>query len=241
MVFSLTTGSTAYSVESTTTLPLNQWTHIVATYGSGSQTLFINGVQNVTQSVSGSIGYGTSQDLAIGENTPYSPCCPWNGLLDEVRISSIARSADWIATEYNNQSSPITFYDEGSPAIYSLSPTSGSFGTSVTLTGKDFGSSQGSSTVTFGGAPATSITSWSNTSIVVTVPAGASSGNVIVTVSGINSNGLNFAITPTGWSDQDVGSVGVAGKCELFRFARNFHCKGRRKYQFRNWEYSRHV
>ena len=210
MVFSLTTGSTAYSVESTTTLPLNQWTHVVATYGSGSQKLFINGVQNVAQSVSGSIGYGTSQDLAVGENTPYSPCCPWDGLLDEVRISSVARSADWIATEYNNQSFPIGFYDEGTIAITSLSPTSGYYATSVTITGRHFGSSQGTSTVTFNGVTATP-TSWSDTSIVVPVPFGAGSGNVIVTVSGTASNGMNFSMFPTGWSDQDISSPGVAG------------------------------
>ena len=40
----------------------------------------------------------------------------WNGLIDEVRVSSTARSADWVATEYSNQSSPGTFY--------SLSPES---------------------------------------------------------------------------------------------------------------------
>ena len=33
-----------------------------------------------------------------------------NGTLDEVRISSSQRTAAWIATEYNNQSSPATFY-----------------------------------------------------------------------------------------------------------------------------------
>jgi hypothetical protein len=33
-----------------------------------------------------------------------------NGGLDEVRISNIVRSAAWISTEYNNQSSPSTFY-----------------------------------------------------------------------------------------------------------------------------------
>jgi YD repeat-containing protein len=33
-----------------------------------------------------------------------------NGVLDETRISNVARSADWIKTEYNNQSSPATFY-----------------------------------------------------------------------------------------------------------------------------------
>ena len=32
-----------------------------------------------------------------------------NGSLDELRISSVARSADWIATEYNNQSNPPAF------------------------------------------------------------------------------------------------------------------------------------
>jgi len=33
--------------------------------------------------------------------------------LDEVRISSVILSADWIKTEYNNQSSPSTFYSYG--------------------------------------------------------------------------------------------------------------------------------
>jgi hypothetical protein len=35
---------------------------------------------------------------------------PFNGIIDEVTFSTVARSADWIATEYNNQSSPITFF-----------------------------------------------------------------------------------------------------------------------------------
>jgi RHS repeat-associated protein len=30
--------------------------------------------------------------------------------LDEVRLSNVERSDDWVATEYNNQSSPATFY-----------------------------------------------------------------------------------------------------------------------------------
>ena len=34
----------------------------------------------------------------------------WDGRIDEVRISSTARSADWIATEYNNQNDPSSFY-----------------------------------------------------------------------------------------------------------------------------------
>ena len=34
----------------------------------------------------------------------------FNGSLDEIRVSNIARSADWIAAAYHNQSSPATFY-----------------------------------------------------------------------------------------------------------------------------------
>jgi hypothetical protein len=32
------------------------------------------------------------------------------GTMDEFRISKTARSADWLKTEYNNQSSPSSFY-----------------------------------------------------------------------------------------------------------------------------------
>ena len=38
----------------------------------------------------------------------------YHGLMDEVRISNTLRSAAWIATEYNNESSPSTFLSEGS-------------------------------------------------------------------------------------------------------------------------------
>jgi RHS repeat-associated protein len=80
-----------------------------------------------------------------------------------------------------------------SPAITSLSPTSGAVGTSVTITGSNFGSTQGSSTVKFNGTAAT-VTSWSATSIVVPVPFGATTGNVVVTVSGLASNGVSFTV-----------------------------------------------
>ena len=40
--------------------------------------------------------------------------------LDEVRLSNTVRSADWIATEYNNQSSPATFYVISSSPLASV-------------------------------------------------------------------------------------------------------------------------
>ena len=39
--------------------------------------------------------------------------CSLNGVLDEVRLATAARSAGWIATEHANQSAPQTFYTVG--------------------------------------------------------------------------------------------------------------------------------
>jgi hypothetical protein len=84
------------------------------------------------------------------------------------------------------------------PSIASLSPNTGAVGTSVTITGTNFGVTQGTSTVTFSGTAGTP-TSWSATSITVAVPAGATTGNVVVTVSGVASNGVSFTV-PSGTS-----------------------------------------
>src|SRR6266567_454860 len=79
------------------------------------------------------------------------------------------------------------------PSITSLNPTSGLAGTSVTIAGANFGATQGTSTVMFNGTRATP-TNWSATSIVVQVPAGATTGNVVVMVGGVASNGVGFTV-----------------------------------------------
>ena len=77
------------------------------------------------------------------------------------------------------------------PNITSVSPSSGPVGTSVTITGTNFGATQG--TISFNGTPATP-TSWSATSIVASVPAGATTGNVVVAVGGVASAGVAFSV-----------------------------------------------
>lgn len=79
------------------------------------------------------------------------------------------------------------------PSITQLSPNVGVPATAVTITGTGFGATKGSSTVKFNGLTAAT-TSWSATSIAATVPSGATSGNVIVTVGGIPSNGAGFTV-----------------------------------------------
>ena len=83
-----------------------------------------------------------------------------------------------------------------SPVISLLRPIWGGVGASVAIAGSNFGATKGTSTVSFNGTPAAT-TSWSATSITATVPAGAATGNVWVTVGGQVSNGLPFTVTPT--------------------------------------------
>jgi RHS repeat-associated protein len=73
------------------------------------------------------------------------------------------------------------------PQVNSVSPTSGIVGSSVTINGSGFQASKGTSTLVLNSTTA-STTSWSDTQIVTTVPSGATSGPVVVTVNGVSSN-----------------------------------------------------
>jgi hypothetical protein len=80
------------------------------------------------------------------------------------------------------------------PTIGSLAPTSGVVGATVTISGTNFGSTQGTSAVSFNGALAVP-SSWSSTSIVAPVPGAATTGNVTVTVAGQPSNAASFIVS----------------------------------------------
>src|SRR5208282_222877 len=103
-----------------------------------------------------------------------------------------------------------------SPVITDISATTGSIGAQVLITGANFGASQGNSAVLLNDLP-TTINSWSDTSIVITIPVGATSGPLVVSVAPdmVDSNPIVFTVTtnalPSGWLDADIGFVGLAG------------------------------
>ena len=92
-------------------------------------------------------------------------------------------------------SSAVTVTVTGGPKISTISHNYGAPKAVETISGKRFGATQGTSTVRFNGTAATP-TAWSATSITVPVPAGASTGNVVVTVGGEPSNGVAFSVYP---------------------------------------------
>jgi len=88
------------------------WTHLVGVMDKGTNlTLYKNAAAGtpvadttgtIVNNEDANIGYGATGDGA-----------PFKGVIDEVRFSSTIRTADWILAEYNNQSSPSTFYRLG--------------------------------------------------------------------------------------------------------------------------------
>lgn len=83
----------------TTMVSLNSWTYIVVMGDSSGLKIYLNGVLDK----SGGSAYGspnTSDPLYIGVCKLFREY--FNGLIDEVRISSVARSADWIKATYHS-------------------------------------------------------------------------------------------------------------------------------------------
>ncbi|MGB9405461.1 MAG: IPT/TIG domain-containing protein [Candidatus Acidiferrales bacterium] len=147
----------------------------------------------------GSANFTAGSNYVIEESVPAEPNTK---LIVEDQIGTAAgtasASASLVASDY--WAAALAAFKAGSgtgstaPSITSLSPTSGAVGTPVTITGTNFGTTQGSSTVTFNGTAATTFSSWGATSIAVTVPSGASTGNAVVKVSGVSSNGVGFTV-----------------------------------------------
>ena len=118
------------------------------------------------------------------------------------------------AVAFDNVS--VTSSSAPGPVITNISATTGPVGGAVTITGTGFGATQGSSLVQLNDMQA-SITSWSDTSISIAIPTGATSGYLAVLVApSMNaSNPVSFIVTsnylPASWLDQDVGVVGIPG------------------------------
>ena len=81
------------------TLALSQWYHVAYAYSGGQAQMYVNGVLDASKS-GGVMNMPTPAQLHIGAGWG-----AWNyvGDMDEVRISNVARSANWVKLEYQNQ------------------------------------------------------------------------------------------------------------------------------------------
>lgn len=114
--FTIFDGATVDTNNTTVALTANTWALLHGTTDGSTVKIYVNGTQ--AHSIAGGASYtgfsaanilfgGTS--VALGYLT---------ALFDEYRIMTVAASADWITTEYNNQNSQAAFWTMGteSPA-----------------------------------------------------------------------------------------------------------------------------
>ena len=86
------------------------WQYIALVFDSGTAKLYKNGVLAPNTTGAGASAPTTAFYVGANVGAPRT----MQGSIDEVRISNVVRSTDWIKTEYNNQSAPLSFIDVGS-------------------------------------------------------------------------------------------------------------------------------
>ena len=135
--FSLGDSSSLYTISCSSNPSLNKWFHITGTYDGNLQKIFYNGnVENSSSAFSGkSIVYSTLP-LRIGA---VNITTNWimEGYIDELRLSKIARSSDWIKTTYYSNWDDINYfscYDDFSTTTTSTTSTTTTTTTTATTT-----------------------------------------------------------------------------------------------------------
>lgn len=90
------------------------WRLLHWTYDGSTSRLYINGAQQGGSVTSGTVNtQGNTGWIGNVSDTDFGTNMNLNGQIDEVRIAAAVRTAEWIETEFNNQSNPSTFYTVG--------------------------------------------------------------------------------------------------------------------------------
>ncbi len=95
----------------TTDIAPNAWVYVAATYDGTYLRAYVNGALEYSLRRAGTLDDSSATSLTF--SNPEGGNAFLHGALDEVRVSSVARSAPWIATAFNNQSNPATFISVG--------------------------------------------------------------------------------------------------------------------------------
>jgi hypothetical protein len=116
----------------------------VGVYDGSDVIIYTDNINVVSTAHSGGISTNTEEfEIGARSNDKF-----FDGLVDEVRIATVARSPEWVETEWNMMSSPSTFYDVQSvPVNYRSIGTD----TGVIYQTGDATISAGGTVVTFGG------------------------------------------------------------------------------------------
>jgi uncharacterized protein (TIGR03437 family) len=168
-----------------------------AWYTSNTATNTISGTSMASPHVAGVAA------LYLQGNKSASPSTVWTAIRDSSTLNKISSAGSGSPNRlvYSLFGSSTT----NPPTVSGFSPTSGSVGTSVTISGSNF---TGASAVRFNGTSA-SFTVNSASQITATVPSGASTGPISVTTSaGTGTSSSSFTVTTSTTTTQLFGNPG---------------------------------
>jgi len=146
--FSLTaTGqSTVFLSSGVNTLALNEWHHIAGTWDGNTMRVYVDGVQQATQAnVAAGIDYTPAHNLNIGRFADDNEFEYVSGIIDEVRVWSVTRSAadiqsNMFRTVAGNETGLVAYWrlDEGSGTSITDQTGNGNNGTFANMDDTDW-------------------------------------------------------------------------------------------------------
>lgn len=99
---------------SPTAIPTGEWTHTVVTHSGEAASIFLNGSLDSVDDIDSS-AVGT--DLHVGVWEVGTTDSPFDGQIDELRISTVVRSADWIAAQYLSMTDAFVTWETPRPRV----------------------------------------------------------------------------------------------------------------------------
>jgi len=108
-------GTAEDNAASEATPAATTWTYIIGV-AIASDNRWIKVNNDDYKSSTGNRVVNDTDNFTIGVEHILVPRFYMNGIIDEARVSGVARSADWAAAEYLSQSAPETYLVEGSPS-----------------------------------------------------------------------------------------------------------------------------
>ena len=113
-----------YKAITTQKVLIGQWSYVVATYDRNYMRIYINGIENASLAYTEPIQTSSvnlriaSRVYGTGNTGPQG--YTFDGDVDEVRVSSAARSPSWVSTEFNNQADPTGFCTLGIEEVVTI-------------------------------------------------------------------------------------------------------------------------
>jgi hypothetical protein len=134
--FRVKTSSGTTYLTGSTTLAVGQWYFIYGIYNGSTAKVYVNNFEDGTANRTGSIESSAPAPVNLGRRRTYPTADDrfFDGVIDEARIANVARSVDWMKTEYNNQNNPSSFYSVDPPQCPDIVPAINEFTCDIPIT-----------------------------------------------------------------------------------------------------------